>query len=283
MENTTITETTATTETVLATQTAATEPTTPTPPPAPSLTTRPDYIPAKFWDESKGEPKLDQLGASYISLEKAFSSKREIKKPGTDAKPEDVAAYQAEVRKITGAPEKPEGYGIKAPEGKELAPIAGEFAELAHQYGAAPEFVHKAVDLYNKAMGDLVNQSAEAQKASFDTEFVGAMNAEWKDQAANNWQRVNRGAAALGVDPAAFNPDADIRFIQRELAKAALGTDKLIGDDPKLIGSDSAQSTYEERMDKIRASDAYQGKLGPAKQEEAAAQLRQLFNASRAK
>jgi hypothetical protein len=36
-------------------------------------------------------------------------------------------------------------------------------------------------------------------------------------------------------------------------------------------------------MDKIRASDAYQGKLGPAKQEEAAAQLRQLFNASRAK
>jgi hypothetical protein len=281
MENTTTTETPATTETVLATQTAATETTTQTPP-APSLTPRPDYIPAKFWDESKGEPKLDQLGASYISLEKAFSSKREIKKPGADAKPEDIAAYQAEVRKITGAPEKPEGYGLKAPdnlpEGVEWnAELATKAATIAHKYSVPPEALHELIALNNENMSGLVAKSAEAQKAQRE-EMIAGLNAEWKDQAANNWQRAARGAVALGIDINTSELANNAEFI-----KAALAVDKLIGEDQKLIGVDSAQSTYEERMDKIRASDAYQGKLGPAKQEEAAAQLRQLFNASRAK
>jgi hypothetical protein len=255
---------------------------TPTPPPAPSLTTRPDYIPAKFWDESKGEPKLDQLGASYISLEKAFSSKREIKKPGADAKPEDVAAYQAEVRKITGAPEKPEGYGLKAPdnlpEGVEWnAELATKAASIAHKYSVPPEALHELIALNNENMSGLVAKSAEAQKAQRE-EMIAGLNAEWKDQAANNWQRAARGAVALGIDINTSELANNAEFI-----KAALAVDKLIGEDQKLIGVDSSQSTYEERMDKIRASDAYQGKLGPAKQEEAAAQLRQLFNASRAK
>jgi hypothetical protein len=268
---------------ILASQTnpAPVDPT-PTPPPAPSLTPRPDYIPAKFWDESKGEPKLDQLGASYISLEKAFSSKREIKKPGTDAKPEDIAAYQAEVRKITGAPEKPEGYGLKAPdnlpEGVEWnAELATKAATIAHKYSVPPEALHELIALNNENMSGLVAKSAEAQKAQRE-EMIAGLNAEWKDQAANNWQRAARGAVALGIDINTSELANNAEFI-----KAALAVDKLIGEDQKLIGVDSSQSTYEERMDKIRASDAYQGKLGPAKQEEAAAQLRQLFNASRAK
>jgi hypothetical protein len=255
---------------------------TPAPPPTPSLNPRPDYIPAKFWDESKGEPKLDQLGASYISLEKAFSSKREIKKPGTDAKPEDIAAYQAEVRKITGAPDKPEGYGLKAPdnlpEGVEWnAELATKAASIAHKYSVPPEALHELIALNNENMGGLIAKSAEAQKAQRE-EMIAGLNAEWKDQAANNWQRAARGAVALGIDINTSELANNAEFI-----KAALAVDKLIGEDQKLIGSESAQSTYEERMDKIRASDAYQGKLGPAKQEEAAAQLRQLFNASRAK
>lgn len=267
-------------ETVLATQAAAEKPIEQAPI-TPSLTPRPDYIPAKFWDEGKGEPKLDQLGASYISLEKAFSSKREIKKPGEGAKPEELAAYQAEVRKITGAPDTAEGYGLKAPEnlpeGVEWnADLANKAASIAHKYSVPPEALHELIALNNESIGGMVTASAEAQKAQRETMIAG-LNAEWKDQAANNWQRAARGAVALGIDintsELANNP---------EFIKAALTVDKMIGEDAKLIGGESAQATYEERMDKIRQSDAYQGKLGPAKQEEAAANMRNLFNASKA-
>jgi hypothetical protein len=254
---------------------------TPAPPPTPSLNPRPDYIPAKFWDESKGEPKLDQLGASYISLEKAFSSKREVKKPGTDAKPEEIAAYQSELRKITGAPDKPEGYGLKAPEnlpeGVEWnAELATKAATIAHKYSVPPEALQELIALNNENVGGIMAKSAEAQKAQRD-EMIAGLNAEWKDQASNNWQRAARGAIALGIDINSSELANNAEFI-----KAALAVDKLIGEDTKLIGAESSQATYEERMDKLRVSDAYQGKLGPAKQEEAMKQMQQFYQASRA-
>lgn len=254
---------------------------TPTPPPAPSLNPRPDYIPAKFWDESKGEPKLDQLGASYISLEKAFSSKREVKKPGADAKPEEIAAYQSELRKITGAPDKPEGYGLKAPEnlpeGVEWnAELATQAATIAHKYSVPPEALQELIALNNENVGGMMAKSAEAQKAQRD-EMIAGLNAEWKDQAPNNWQRAARGAIALGIDINSSELADNAEFI-----KAALAVDKLIGEDTKLIGAESSQATYEERMDKLRVSDAYQGKIGPAKQEEAMKQMQQFYQASRA-
>jgi len=277
---------TPTPETVLTTQTAAEKPIEQAPI-TPSLTPRPDYIPAKFWDEGKGEPKLDQLGASYISLEKAFSAKREIKKPGEGAKPEELAAYQAEVRKITGAPDTAEGYGLKAPEslpeGVEWnADLANKAASIAHKYSVPPEALHELIALNNESIGGMVAASAEAQKISHETDFVGALNAEWKSEAPNKWERATRGAASAGVDMKAFQADADVRLVQRELAKLSYVRDKDFVEDQKLIGGESAQATYEERMDKIRQSDAYQGKLGPAKQEEAAANMRNLFNASKA-
>lgn len=273
---------TTTQETVLATQTAATE-TKPIEqaPITPSLNPRPDYIPAKFWDESKGEPKLDQLGASYISLEKAFSSKREVRKPGADAKPDEIAAYQSEVRKITGAPDKPEGYGLKAPdnlpEGVEWnADLATQAAAIAHKYSVPPEALHELIALNNESIGGMVAKSAEAQKAHRE-EMIAGLNAEWKDQAPNNWQRAARGAIALGIDINSSELADNAEFI-----KAALAVDKLIGEDTKLIGAESSQATYEERMDKLRVSDAYQGKIGPAKQEEAMKQMQQFYQASRA-
>jgi hypothetical protein len=254
---------------------------TPSPPPTPSLNPRPDYIPAKFWDESKGEPKLDQLGASYISLEKAFSSKREVKKPGADAKPDEIAAYQSEVRKITGAPDKPEGYGLKAPEnlpeGVEWnAELATKAATIAHKYSVPPEALQELIALNNENVGGMMAKSAEAQKAQRD-EMIAGLNAEWKDQAPNNWQRAARGAIALGIDINSSELANNAEFI-----KAALAVDKLIGEDTKLIGAESSQATYEERADVIRKGDAFQGRLGPAKQQEAFEQIKNLYHANQA-
>lgn len=264
----------------LQTQAATTTETTTTPiETAPSTVTRPDYIPEKFWDAQKGEPKVDQLGASYLQLEKAFGAKSQApKKPGADASPEDQAKYYADLRKFTGAPEKPEDYGIKAPdnlpEGVEWnAELAGKAAGIAHKYGVPPEALHELINLNNENISSIVAKSESAQKEQVDA-MVAELNAEWKDDAKNNWQRANRGAIAMGVDLEASGLGNNLHFI-----RAALRFDEMISDDKGLVSSES-QATYKEQMERIQKGDDFNGKNGPEAQQVALAKLQGLFNAS---
>jgi hypothetical protein len=246
---------------------------------APSTNQRPDFIPEKFWDAQKGEAKLDQLAISYANLEKAFSSKSQApKKPGADASPEDQAKYYADLRKFTGAPEKPEDYGIKVPdnlpEGVEWnAELAGKAVGIAHKYGVPPEALHELINLNNENISSIVAKSESAQKEQVDA-MVAELNAEWKDNAKDNWQRANRGAIAMGVDLEASGLGNNPHFI-----RAALRFDEMIGDDKGLISSDS-QATYKEQMERIQKGDDFNGKNGPEKQQAALARLQGLFNAS---
>ena len=264
----------------LQTQAATTTETTTTPiETAPSTVTRPDYIPEKFWDAQKGEPKVDQLGASYLQLEKAFGAKSQApKKPGADASPEDQAKYYADLRKFTGAPEKPEDYGIKAPdnlpEGVEWnAELAGKAAGIAHKYGVPPEALHELINLNNENISSIVAKSESAQKEQVEA-MVAELNAEWKDDAKNNWQRANRGAIAMGVDLEASGLGNNPHFI-----RAALRFDEMISDDKGLVSSES-QATYKEQMDRIQKGDDFTGKNGPEAQQAALAKLKGLFEAS---
>ena len=246
---------------------------------APSTVERPAYIPEKFWDAQKGEPKVDQLGASYLQLEKAFGAKSQApKKPGADASPEDQAKYFAELRKFTGAPEKPEDYGLKAPdklpEGVEWnAEFATKAAAIAHKYSAPPELLHELAALQNENMSGLIAKSEAAQEEQVDA-MVAELNAEWKDNAKDNWQRANRGATALGVDLEASGLGNNPHFI-----RAALRFDEMIGDDKGLVSSDS-QATYKEQIDRLQKSDDWWGKNGPEAQMKAQEKLKGLFEAS---
>lgn len=270
-----------TAETALQQQSATTTDTTPSPPieSAPSTNQRPDFIPEKFWDAQKGEAKIDQLAISYANLEKAFSSKSQApKKPGADASPEDQAKYFADLRKFTGAPEKPEDYGLKAPdklpEGIEWnAELAGKAASIAHKYSVPPEALQELINLNNENISGLVEKSQAIQQEQVDA-MVAELNAEWKDNAKDNWQRANRGAIALGVDLEASGLGNNPHFI-----RAALRFDEMIGDDKGLISSDS-QATYKEQMERIQKGDDFNGKNGPEKQQAALARLQGLFNAS---
>jgi hypothetical protein len=246
---------------------------------APSTNQRPDFIPEKFWDAQKGEAKLDQLAISYANLEKAFSSKSQApKKPGADASPEDQAKYFSDLRKFTGAPEKPEDYGLKAPdklpEGVEWnAELAGKAASIAHKYSVPPEALQELINLNNENISGLVEKSQAMQQEQVDA-MVAELNAEWKDNAKDNWQRANRGAIALGVDLEASGLGNNPHFI-----RAALRFDEMIGDDKGLISSDS-QATYKEQMERIQKGDDFNRKNGPEKQQAALARLQGLFNAS---
>ena len=248
---------------------------------APSTVTRPDYIPAKFWDEAKGEPKVDQLGASYQSLEKAFSEKREIKIPGANATPEQIAAYRAEVRKITGAPEKAEDYGLKAPEnlpeGIEWnADTANKAAVIAAEYGIPPEALHKLIDLNNDNLSGIVTKSAELQAQQIQS-VIDGLNTEWGADAPNNWQRAARGALAVGIDIKTSKLASDPEFI-----RASLAVDKFLREDSGLVSGDNVAATYQEQADRIRKSDDYQGKNGIEKQTAALSQLQRLHGAATA-
>jgi hypothetical protein len=94
-----------------------------------------------------------------------------VKVPGADAKPEDRAAFF----KALGVPEKPEDYGLKAPdkmpEGIEWdAAFAGEFTKLAQAIGLTKDQVAKLAEF------QLSQQSQAMQKA--DTEGTQAYEAE---------------------------------------------------------------------------------------------------------
>lgn len=276
-------ETTQTAESALQTQAATTTDTTTTIiEAAPSTVTRPDYIPEKFWDATKGEAKIDQLAISYANLEKAFSGKSQApKKPGADAAPEDHAKYYADLRKFTGAPEKPEDYGLKAPDNLPAGvewngELATKAAGIAHKYGVSPEALHELIALNNENVGSMVAKSEAAQKEQVDA-MVAELNAEWKDSAKNNWQRANRGAIALGVDLEASGLGNNPHFI-----RAALRFDEMIGDDKGLVSSDST-ATYKEQMERLQKSDDYQGKNGAEKQQAALSRLKSLFDATQAK
>ena len=248
-------------------------------PEAPSTVQRPEYLPEKFWDSQKGEAKIDQLAISYANLEKAFSSKSQApKKPGADATPEDQAKYFAELRKFTGAPEKPEDYGLKAPdklpEGVEWnGELAGKAAAIAHKYSVPPEALHELIALNNETVGAMVAKSEAAQKEQVDA-MVAELNAEWKELAKDNWQRANRGAIALGVDLEKSGLGNNADFI-----RAALRFDEMIGDDKGLVSSDS-QATYREQMERIQKGDDFQGKNGPEAAQKAVERLKALFDAS---
>ncbi|MCS6855979.1 MAG: hypothetical protein NZ523_14685, partial [Elioraea sp.] len=64
---------------------------------------RPADVPEKFWDEEKGEIRLDALLKSYRELERRLSQR--AGPPGEDADPEERARFL----RALGVPETPEG------------------------------------------------------------------------------------------------------------------------------------------------------------------------------
>jgi len=224
----------------------------------------PDHLKPFEGSLSKYPTPFDAL-AGLGNAQKLIGARQSVKLPGEGATDEQWGQYRAEIAKITGAPENAEGYGIKAPEGKELAPIAGEFAQLAHKYGAAPEFVHKAVDLYNKAMGDLVSQSETAQKAEGEA-LITKINSEWGKAAAENWQQTKRGIAILGGDPTKDS------YSTEDVIRMGLAADKMFREDSGLINGDrgNTMATIDEKMAQLRADPAFQN---PKNDKEIARQL----------
>ncbi len=260
-----------------------------TPPPAAPVTPPPDAGDWKaglpevfrqpsmkaFLDAAKTPEELQEMVASGFVSTKAMVGKK-LEMPGEGATPEQMANW----RKVTGAPDTPEGYGDLKPADipAELWNKEGadKFLALAHKHGTAPAFVKEALALQAEIMKGEI-QTAEAQGAAALEAATTSLRAEWGGQFDANIASAQRYAETIGLDPqhpACADPD-----VVKALARGAalIGEDKLVTGQARGIAG--AHEKIQEIMDPKGASmlsRQYRGEFGAEQQQAAGTELLRL-------
>ncbi|MCP4394036.1 MAG: hypothetical protein GY804_07230 [Alphaproteobacteria bacterium] len=101
--------------------------------------TKPENVPEKFWDEEKGEIRIEELLKSYKELEKKVGGM--VKMPVEDSSDEDFAA----LHKALGVPESVDGYEIV--QRHELLSSDQELNERLRMAGFTPKQAQLVYDL----------------------------------------------------------------------------------------------------------------------------------------
>lgn len=146
---------------------------------------RPEFVPEKFWDGSKGEVRLQDAFKSYSEMERLVG-KRATELDADDFKALVAARVEQDkpnivkaalVEKLGEAPEKADGYKLELPEdlAKDLPeeardisgladdPLVGWWREFAHSLGAGQDFFARGIAGYMKAVSDFRAQAHEAE------------------------------------------------------------------------------------------------------------------------
>ena len=216
-------------------------------------------------------PGFLELAGSYANAEKKLSTR--VQAPNETSTPEQIAEW----RKLIGAPEKPEDYGLakpdKLPDGVEWNDAAvGKLAQVAHKHHLPPSAVKELLGLHLELSGEQVGKSKLDVEAYVQTQTK-ALQDEWKGDFNANLEQAVKAAGLLGVD--VNDPDFGSNAKMIKLLHSA---SKLMRED-KLLGGDGSRQTATEQIAEIRASDAYQGKQGQAAQEAAAQRIKALSGA----
>lgn len=119
--------------------------------------TRPDTIPEQFWDAEKGEPRVHEMGKSWLDMRRKISR-------GIEAPPEAPDAYT--VPKLDGAPE-----GLIGGDGDTLWP---EIRKAAHAAGVTQKQLDAlaAPFLAQMAQQGGETETPEARAARVEAEFA---------------------------------------------------------------------------------------------------------------
>lgn len=134
-----------------------------------------DKAPDEFKGIKKDVERYKTL-PDYIKGQRAHAEllgKRGLVDPlPADATPEQVAERATLLRKVNGAPEKPEGYALARPEGvpEEMwnEKLAGEVAALAHKHALPPAAVKELADLQLKATQEQATAMRQAETDWFE-------------------------------------------------------------------------------------------------------------------
>lgn len=203
------------------TQTSTTMPAAPGPSliPQTNAPSRPEYIPEKFWDGAKGQPKVDELAKAYSSLEKKLG----------DRWPPDPKTTEQPAPK----PEETPATAPQVPAGLDIAALTNEFStngSLSDQTIKALEakgIPKPLVDSYIRgiqAQADVTLQGIFSSKQEIDS---------FKEQAAKVLSAEERAAFNTIVQTGDQNA---VRVALMGLkAKVAEASPK----DPELLGGDA--------------------------------------------
>jgi DNA-binding transcriptional MerR regulator len=138
--------------------------------------------PTKAFDDIKDLPGLMKV---TLDSRRALSKKMEnvIQRPGKDAKPEEIQAYQKQLAKELGAPDKPEDYEFTRPQMPDGVPYDEDLEKTMRQMFAeagVPKATAKAIyDGYNKMQLEKINKIIQAEQVKYDTEVKELQN-DWQ-------------------------------------------------------------------------------------------------------
>lgn len=163
--------------------------------------------------------------------------------PGEKSTPEEIAAW----RKITGAPEKPDGYGALRPESIPEAMwdkgAESKLAEIAHKHHLNPSALKDIMGLYAETLSTGM-QKSEAEFATYRAGEESKLKAEFGKDFDLKVNHAKRFAATLGLklDNPIFN-DASV-VIAMARGHGLVSEDKLInGNTQGLSATPKMQAT----------------------------------------
>jgi hypothetical protein len=219
------------------------------------------WVSGKGWDKLDASSVLPELVKGYRGAERTLGVPADqiLRLPGKDAKPED---WRPVWQKL-GAPDKPEGYEIKAPEGD-----PGEFLKTAtgwfHELGIPKPMAQGLAAKWN----EFAQTQAEAAGAAWDSRFdkeMGELKTEWGQDFDKNRDLARRVEKATGLQveqlqgvERALGPKAYQQFLAR--FGAALGEHRFVGGEGEKTFSMSADAA-KARIAELGKDEAFKKKL----------------------
>jgi hypothetical protein len=234
----------------------------------------------------KSMGSLSDLAKSYVATKSLVGTKLEM--PGEGATPEAIANW----RKVTGAPEKPEGYLGDAktirpdsiPEALWDATAEKGFLDVAHKHSLPPGAVKDILAYYGDHMGKALQASAATETATLEAEGT-KLRTAWGKEYDGNLALASRVAQTVGLDPKTHPIFTSAEAVQA-FAKMGklLSEDRLVkGDAGGNLGASIQQRIAEITDIKSTAQLArdYRNENGPERQAAAQKQLHELMAAAK--
>lgn len=149
---------------------------------------RPDWLPAKFWNESERSPRIDALARSYVELERKLS--------GAIARPqgEDDQEGYARLYEILGRPKDVDGYEITKPaDDIQIDPIINKKLHDAGFTNSQAQLVYDLAANYLRPLmaEKMADLQAHNEVAKLQREFGGEKTWERAATQLNSWGRAN--------------------------------------------------------------------------------------------
>ena len=226
-------------------------------------------------------PNPLELMRGHVNASKLIGQKTALKAPAPDAKPEEVAKFNAQIREVLGVPAKAEEYKLTKPDNLPQGlswdeAKVGDWQKFFHDANIPPAVADKIVA---KQAAEIASQ-AEAGKGKLD-EWVKSQEAELRKEWGADFD-ANLGLAAKAASIAGFDlNDSELgnnaKFVQAMLTVSRfISPDKLVGDDKVTAMNGAAQAEDIRRNPNNPWHKAFMGQEGEARQREAAGVMARL-------